>query len=97
VQWRAFLRDGAQQGVFAIQLPDRSSRLIEFNAQANFVTGLHCSFVTAAQDRSDPPDKQEPLTNLRVDEASALWGGLAASRTISKPCSWDYRKPWDSP
>ncbi|HVW84195.1 MAG TPA: PAS domain-containing protein [Bryobacteraceae bacterium] len=45
-QWAAFIRDGMQSGIFNIQLPDRSSRMFEFQAKANFVPGLHCSFLT---------------------------------------------------
>ncbi len=48
VQWRAFLRDGIQQGRFNIQLPRGESQPISFHAQANFAPGLHCSFITAA-------------------------------------------------
>lgn len=46
LQWRAFLRDGQQSGVFRVQLPDGRSRDVHFHAQANFVPGLHCSFLS---------------------------------------------------
>ena len=46
LQWKAFLRDGFQSGVFAIQMPDGTSRSFRFQARANFTEGLHCSFVT---------------------------------------------------
>lgn len=46
VQWRAFLRDGAQAGIFSVQLPDGETRVFRFQAQANFVPGLHCSVLT---------------------------------------------------
>ncbi len=48
VQWRAFVRDGLQQGMFEIALPDGKSRVLQFNARANFAPGLHCSFLTLA-------------------------------------------------
>ena len=46
VQWRAFLRDGSQTGVFSVQLPNGGSQSFRFQAQANFVPGLHCSLLT---------------------------------------------------
>jgi len=45
LQWQAFLRDGAQSGVFQLDLPN-GRRAVHFHAQANFVPGLHCSFLT---------------------------------------------------
>lgn len=47
VQWQAFLRDGEQSGVFEIVLPSGASQRVHFHARANFVPGLHCSFMTA--------------------------------------------------
>ncbi len=47
LQWRAFLRDGAQQGLFDVTLPNGSVRPVQFHARANFVPGLHCSFLTS--------------------------------------------------
>jgi len=48
-QWQAFLRDGMQNGAFAVQLPDGQQRRVQFHAQANFVPGLHCSFFELEQ------------------------------------------------
>jgi PAS domain-containing protein len=62
VQWKAFLRDGSQAGVFSIQLPNGSSRAFNFQARANFVEGLHCSFVTASPDLQQVPDAQSRVT-----------------------------------
>jgi PAS domain S-box-containing protein len=45
VQWQAFLRDGAQSGIFTVELPDGGQRVIHFDARANFMPGLHCSFM----------------------------------------------------
>lgn len=45
LQWQAFLRDGVQSGVFHLDLPS-GRRVVHFHAQANFVKGLHCSFLT---------------------------------------------------
>jgi PAS domain S-box-containing protein len=46
VQWRSFIRDGSQQGVFEIARPDGTVRRLQFNARANFTPGLHCSFLS---------------------------------------------------
>lgn len=46
VQWQAFIRDGSQQGIFEVTLVDGGTRQVQFNAKANFVPGLHCSFLT---------------------------------------------------
>ena len=62
VQWRAFLRDGVQDGVFAIQLPDGSPRLFQFQARANVVAGVHCSLVTPVADHVDSPEAQNWIT-----------------------------------
>lgn len=62
VQWRAFLRDGVQDGVFTIQLPDGSPRLFQFQARANVVAGVHCSLVTPAADHVNSPGAQNWVT-----------------------------------
>src|SRR5437763_679168 len=48
-QWRAFLRDGTQTGVFSLLLPDGSPRVFEFHAHANLVSGPHCSIMRATE------------------------------------------------
>jgi PAS domain S-box-containing protein len=48
LQWRAFIRDGSQNGVFMIRLPDGSPRELRFHARANVAPGLHASFHTLA-------------------------------------------------
>lgn len=45
-QWSAFLRDGEQSGAFELLRPDGSTVRVSFQARANFVAGLHCSFLT---------------------------------------------------
>ena len=47
-QWRGFLRDGSQSGVFEFELPDGETRSVHFKAIANFVPGMHFSLITAA-------------------------------------------------
>jgi PAS domain S-box-containing protein len=44
-QWKSFLRDGTQAGLFDIELPDGRLRRVQFNARAHFVPGLSCSFM----------------------------------------------------
>ncbi len=61
VQWKAFLRDGEQSGLFGVCLPDGTKRTIQFHAKANFVPGLHCSFITAAADAHEHGDEPEVL------------------------------------
>jgi len=46
LQWQSFIRDGRQQGVFELVLTDGTTRRVQFNARANFVPGLHCSFLS---------------------------------------------------
>ena len=46
LQWRSFIRDGSQQGVFDVVLPDGTTSRLQFNALANFSPGLHCSFLS---------------------------------------------------
>jgi PAS domain-containing protein len=58
IQWSAFLRDGSQSGAFTILLPDRSTRPIYFHAQAHFMPGLHCSFITLSAPSGMEDNKQ---------------------------------------
>jgi PAS domain-containing protein len=46
LQWQSFIRDGSQHGVFELVLTDGTTRRVQFNARANFVPGLHCSFLS---------------------------------------------------
>lgn len=63
LQWRSFLRDGAQQGLFDVTMADGTSQRVQFHARANFVPGLHCSFLTpfATRQPSGAPGN-DPLT-----------------------------------
>lgn len=54
-QWQSFIRDGEQSGVFALTLPDGRHRLAYFHARANFLPGLHCSFLTPIPDETPQP------------------------------------------
>jgi PAS domain S-box-containing protein len=47
VQWRAFLRDGEQNGLIELRRFDGTYRTAGFYAEANFVPGFHCSFLRA--------------------------------------------------
>lgn len=51
VQWQSFIRDGSQQGIFEVVHGDGSTRQVQFNAKANFVPGLHCSFLSESPQR----------------------------------------------
>lgn len=54
VQWRAFLRDGAQSGLFAIRLKNGATRQVHFTARANFIPGYHCSVLTEQHQAAEP-------------------------------------------
>lgn len=54
VQWRAFLRNGVQSGLFALKALNGEEILCNFNARANFAPGLHCSFLTRVGARREP-------------------------------------------
>lgn len=60
VQWRAFVRDGEQSGLFEIRLPSGATRRIQFHARANFVPGLHVSFLSVV----DAPNALTPSDKL---------------------------------
>lgn len=63
LQWQSFIRDGSQQGVFAVALADGTTRQLMFNARANFMPGLHCSFLTPmAPAVPDAPAASDLLT-----------------------------------
>jgi PAS domain S-box-containing protein len=64
VQWRAFLRDGTQSGVFAVVVPDGTQRTFHFHAQASFVPGLHCSFLTPLPEPRAPSAPGAPGPEL---------------------------------
>jgi PAS domain S-box-containing protein len=60
-QWRAFLRDGEQNGLFEVRRSDGTYCTVGFYAEANFVPGFHCSFLRAL-DRSEDFASGESLT-----------------------------------
>jgi PAS domain S-box-containing protein len=60
LQWQSFIRDGSQQGVFEVVDGDGSARQVQFHAKANFVRGLHCSFLSEVPQR-------KPVTGSGVD------------------------------
>jgi DNA-binding CsgD family transcriptional regulator len=43
--WRAFIRDGVQQGVFMLMMPDGTRVEVEYSATANVEPGLHLSIL----------------------------------------------------
>ncbi|KAI9003321.1 hypothetical protein DFJ74DRAFT_694455 [Hyaloraphidium curvatum] len=55
-QWRVFLRDGVQSGVFPLKLAPGIEVLASFNARANVLPGLHCSFLNAVERPPSGPD-----------------------------------------
>lgn len=64
LQWRSFIRDGSQQGIFQVVLADGTTRQVQFNARANFMPGLHCSFLTPVE--PDRPGGHAPSDLLTV-------------------------------
>jgi PAS domain S-box-containing protein len=58
-QWEAFLRDGEQAGRIELNLGDGSRRWFHYTAHANFVPGLHCSFMMA---------ERQPATGARPED-----------------------------
>ena len=55
LQWKAFLRDGAQSGVFPMKVERDREVLVQFHATANVVQGLHCSFLSPTSPLSSAP------------------------------------------
>ncbi|MDX2192233.1 MAG: PAS domain-containing protein [Gemmatimonadales bacterium] len=67
VQWRAFLRDGMQSGVFTVALPDGTPRTVHFVARAHVAPGVHVSFLGeagAATPRAPSQPAPEGLLHL---------------------------------
>ena len=64
LQWQSFLRDGSQQGIFEVVLADGNARQVQFNAKANFVPGLHCSFLSEAPRRHAPTVGHDDLLTV---------------------------------
>ena len=62
VQWAAFLRAGIQTGVFPLQVANGEVRLAQFNARANVVPGLHCSFLIEQPVHTPSSADATPLT-----------------------------------
>jgi PAS domain-containing protein len=62
LQWKAFIRDGSQSGVFRMKMPEGSLRQFNFHAHANFIPGLHCSFITPAPESQHASGDQNILT-----------------------------------
>ena len=49
VQWRGFLRDGAQSGIFPLSVGAGVQVMTRFVARANVIPGLHCSFMSEVE------------------------------------------------
>lgn len=64
VQWKAFLRDGRQSGVFEFVLPSGASRRAHFHAVANFAPGLHCSFMSPVLDSTAANPERDALLTM---------------------------------
>jgi PAS domain S-box-containing protein len=45
-QWRAFIEEGEQYGIFDVHRPDGSVQRAAFRARANVIPGFHVSFMT---------------------------------------------------
>jgi PAS domain S-box-containing protein len=79
-QWRAFLRDGAQSGVFPLKLGPGSVVSVEFNAHANVMPGFHCSFLTRVVTPS--AERAEGLLTVCAWTHRVQWkGGWVAMET----------------
>jgi PAS domain S-box-containing protein len=63
-QWRAFLRDGEQSGLFTIVLPSGRARQVHFHARANFVPGLHCSLLDSVTVSADGSPRSGDLLTM---------------------------------
>lgn len=61
-QWKAFLRDGRQSGVFTMQTAGGEPRDVYFDAIAHFAPGLHISFVTRKPRPTTPRKDDDILT-----------------------------------
>ena len=49
VQWRGFLRDGAQSGIFPLSVGAGVQIMTRFVARANVIPGVHCSFLSEVE------------------------------------------------
>lgn len=64
LQWQSFLRDGHQQGVFEVVRADGSTHQVQFHAKANFVRGLHCSFLSEVPSREPGADRPDDVLTV---------------------------------
>jgi PAS domain-containing protein len=74
VQWQAFLRDGIQSGVIDLDLPS-GRRAVHFHAQAHFVPGLHCSFLTPQPMALAEANTKSPLLTVCAWSKQVLHDG----------------------
>lgn len=63
-QWRAFLRDGSQVGVFVVELPGGRRQHVDFAARAHLLPGLHASFLSPASTPVPNAAAGEPLLTV---------------------------------
>ena len=75
VQWRSFLRDGSQQGIFEVVLADGRTRQVQFTAKANFTPGLHCSFLSEAPQRLPETGSADDLLTVCAWSKRVRWEG----------------------
>lgn len=75
LQWQAFVRDGHQQGLFEVFHPDGTTRQLQFHAKANFVPGLHCSFLSPVIARSPAADPADAALTVCAWSKRVLYEG----------------------
>ncbi len=82
--WNAFIRDGVQQGVFMLMMPDGARIEVEYSATANVEPGLHLSILMfpasgLAPRRQEDQAAQRMLTDREREVLVMVAMGLGTS------------------
>jgi len=107
LQWQSFIRDGSQQGIFEVALTNGTTRQVMFNARADFMPGLHCSFLTAVTPSGPTDEAASDLLTvcawskrvlhegewLTIEEYLLLAHGLFVTHGISPGAFTEASKP----
>ena len=72
--WKAFIRDGVQQGMFELMMPDGPRLAVEYSATANVEPGLHLSILLFPPSDTDrePDERPEGHPALTAREREVL-------------------------
>jgi DNA-binding CsgD family transcriptional regulator len=87
--WNAFIRDGTQEGMYELLMPDGARVTLEYSATANIEPGQHLSILMFPPGRieRDPPGRSKSVLTSREREVLAMVAMGRSSSLIASSLS----------